>query len=99
MTDYAEQLRRYNRAGHVQYEWFEEAAAYIEDLEERLKAATDDAKEAEAYVEELEAKLAKAVEGLQHYACSCVTPCEQLNGSCGDVARKALAELTGGRDE
>ena len=32
----------------------------IEELEERLKAATDDAKEAEAYAGELEAKLAKA---------------------------------------
>ena len=29
----------------------------IEELEERLKAATDDAKEAEAYAEELEAEL------------------------------------------
>lgn len=33
MTDYAEQLRKYNRAGQVQYEWFEEAATYIEKLE------------------------------------------------------------------
>ena len=48
---------------------------------------------------EARAKLAKTVEGLQHYACSCVIPCEQLNGSCGDAARKALAELTGGSDE
>lgn len=40
----------------------EAAEARIEELEERLKAATDDAKEAEAYAEELEAKLAKAVE-------------------------------------
>lgn len=42
----------------------------IEELEERLKAAQDDAKEAEAYAEELETKLAKtktvllAAEGL-----------------------------------
>ena len=34
-----------------------EAAERIEELEERLKAAQDDAKEAEAYAEELEAKL------------------------------------------
>lgn len=33
------------------------AADRIEELEERLKAATDDAKEAEAYAEELEAEL------------------------------------------
>ena len=32
----------------------------IEELEERLKAAQDDAKEAEAYAEDMEAKLAKA---------------------------------------
>ena len=37
-----------------------EAKDLIEELEERLKAAIDDAKEAEAYAEELEAKLAKA---------------------------------------
>ena len=46
-------------------------------------------------IAELEAKLAKAVEALDFYACSCVIPCEQLNGSCGDVARKAIAELKG----
>jgi len=37
--------------------WMLEAADRIEELEERLKAATDDAKEAEAYAEELEAEL------------------------------------------
>ena len=44
---------------------------------------------------EAEAKLAKAMDALDFYACSCVVPCEQLNGSCGDVARKAIAELKG----
>ena len=48
------------------------AADRIEQLNERLTAATDDAKEAEAYAEQLEAKLAecearlgKAVEALR----------------------------------
>ena len=51
------------------------------------------------YIDNLEAKLAKAVEALDFYACSCVIPCEQLNGSCGDVARKAIEELKGQDDE
>jgi len=37
------------------------AADRIEQLNELLTAATDDAKEAEAYAEELEAKLTKAM--------------------------------------
>jgi ABC-type transporter Mla subunit MlaD len=40
----------------------------IEQLNERLTAATDDAKEAEAYAEQLEAKLTKAVETLRPFA-------------------------------
>jgi len=51
--------------------------------------------EAADRIEELEAKLAKAVEGLQYYACNCGIPCEQLNGGCGDMARTTLAELKG----
>ena len=51
--------------------------------------------EAADRIEELERKLAKVVEGLHYYACNCVIPCEQLNGSCGDMARTALAELKG----
>jgi len=39
----------------------------IEELEQSLKAAQDDAKEAEAYAGELEAKLAKAVDVRQWY--------------------------------
>jgi hypothetical protein len=50
-------------------------------------------------IEELEDKLAKAVTGLQHYSCRCVIPCEDLNGSCGDVARDTLAELKGETNE
>ena len=44
-------------ASTVQCALQDAAADRIEELEERLKAATDDAKEAEAYAGELEAKL------------------------------------------
>jgi len=33
MTDYADRLRKFNRASQLQYEWFEEVADYIEELE------------------------------------------------------------------
>ena len=39
MTDYADRLRKFNRAGQVQYEWFEEVADYIEELERDLDVA------------------------------------------------------------
>jgi hypothetical protein len=79
-----------------------EAANRIEELEADLrKMALDylaaEGQAAEAYQAQLEAeaKLSRAVEGLQHYACDCVISCEQLNGSCGDMARTTLAELKG----
>jgi len=36
MNEYADRLRKYNRAGQVQYEWWEEVADYIEELETKL---------------------------------------------------------------
>jgi len=33
MTDYADRLRKFNRAGRVHYELLDEAAVYIEALE------------------------------------------------------------------
>ena len=39
MTNYADRLRKYNRAGQVQYEWWEELADYIEKLEKDLALA------------------------------------------------------------
>ena len=39
MTNYADRLRRYNRAGQVQYEWWEELADYIDELEKDLALA------------------------------------------------------------
>ena len=41
MPNYADRLRRYNRAGQVQYEWFDDVADYIEELEG--KAVQNDA--------------------------------------------------------
>ena len=73
-------------------EIMKEQNQYIEELEERLKAATDDAKEAETYAKELEAKLAKAVEFIE-----IVERCG--NGPLWDLARVTLAELTGGKDD
>ena len=53
----------------------------IEQLEELLEAATDDAKEAEAYAEELEAKLAKAV-GLLEAWVNVAAHCTIEEGVC-----------------
>jgi len=39
MGDYADRLRKFNRAGQVQYEWWEELADYIEKLEKDLALA------------------------------------------------------------
>jgi len=79
-----------------------EAADRIEELEAKLdlsEGALDVASrswgECQRMLEQTEAKLSRAVEGLQHYACDCVISCEQLNGSCGDMARTTLAELKG----
>ena len=63
-----------------------EAADRIEELEERLKAATDDAKEAEAYAEELEVKLVEAMEEVATYS---------NDPHLAKWARTALAELKG----
>lgn len=74
----------------------------IEELEERLKAATDDAKEAEAYAEELEAKLAKAVEGFNKIRKHCAnrgrgvpTIDTRIIERCKRTAANAIAELKG----
>lgn len=55
-------------ASTVQCALQDAAADRIEELEERLKAATDDAKEAEAYAEELEANLAEQIEWVKGLA-------------------------------
>ena len=34
MTDYADRLRKFNRAGQVQYEWFNKMAELTERLNE-----------------------------------------------------------------
>ena len=38
MTDYADRIRKYNRAGQVQHEWWEELADHIEKLELEVEA-------------------------------------------------------------
>jgi hypothetical protein len=38
MTDYADRIRKYNRAGDIQYEWWEEVADHIEKLELEVEA-------------------------------------------------------------
>ena len=73
-----------------------EAKDRIEELEERLKAATDDAKEAEAYAGELEAKLAWAMEGLPQMK----SDLENSDyNSAYHVCKHILEQLTGGKDE
>ena len=62
MTDLIKRLREadsYNKKYYALDPLHQEAADRIEQLNERLTAATDDAKEAEAYAEQLEAKLAE----------------------------------------
>lgn len=39
MTDYADRLRKFNRAGQLQYEWFDKVAEHIEELEQDLAVA------------------------------------------------------------
>ena len=39
MTNYADRLRKFNRAGQVQYEWFDKVAEHIEELEQDLALA------------------------------------------------------------
>ena len=68
----------------------------IEELEERLKAAQDDAKEAEAYAEELEAKLAKAEDFVRRLNRFAVQADHKF---LIEKSQEALAELTGGKDE
>ena len=73
------------------------AADRIEQLNERLTAATDDAKEAEAYAEQLEAKLTKAVEALRVISQFGAVTNSARNVhaifNMTDRARKTLAEL------
>jgi hypothetical protein len=94
--------KHHKDCGHYPHSLTKVNADRIEELEADLrKMALDylaaEGQAAEAYQAQLEAeaKLSRAVEGLQHYACDCVISCEQLNGSCGDMARTALAELKG----
>jgi hypothetical protein len=95
---------------YASVELIEVMAHRIEELEERLKAATDDANEAETYVAEMEAKLANAMKTLEFYAdgewpqdypggvlyaSGDDTPEFKTHLDYGDKARTTLAELKG----
>lgn len=67
----------------------------IEELEERLKAAQDDAKEAEAYALELEAKLAKAKWLLVDATVQLEEGKIKTRRNRAALIRQFLAELTG----
>jgi Lar family restriction alleviation protein len=67
----------------------------IEQLNERLTAATDDAKEAEAYAEQLEAKLTKAVEALRKLDRR-NDSLDTFDNAVHEIVSTALAELEGG---
>jgi uncharacterized coiled-coil protein SlyX len=103
--DLVKRLRETTHMYQADCELKMKCADRIEELEERLKAAQDDAKEAEAYVEELEAKLEKAVEALRG-----LVPilCEGVEDGCGKLSRHdcaacegyaTIAELKGQDDE
>jgi hypothetical protein len=64
----------------------------IEELEERLKAATDDAKEAEAYAGEMEAKLEQAEVIIRIIASD---KWDERHGEAVDLSCEYLAELKG----
>ena len=80
-----------------------QALQHIEELEERLKAAQDDAKEAETYAEEiyahvkeLETKLERASKMLPR-ALSAVY--KDRKQEVIDILETAIAELRGGNDD
>ena len=79
-------------------EWFADRAQMqerINGLEERLKAATDDAKEAEAYAEELEAKLERVTDvALRLYYGSGV-----VTGDMHATIAEMAWRLYGGKDD
>jgi uncharacterized protein (UPF0335 family) len=64
----------------------------IEELNERLTAATADAKEAEAYAQELEAKLTKAVVALRELDRR-NDSLDTFNNAVHEIVSAALAEL------
>lgn len=88
---------------HASVALIDEMADRIEELEECLQAAIDDAKEAEAYAAEMGAKLAKSIESLTIIDAldpeGFVNGCSQsaligLVSRMGAIARTTLAELS-----
>ncbi|MBQ0802967.1 MAG: hypothetical protein KBT76_14645 [Sulfitobacter litoralis] len=58
---------------------------------DRVAASASLSEEAAAHIDAQDAKIKALVEALGHYACNCGDMCEQLNGTCGDTARAAIA--------
>jgi F0F1-type ATP synthase assembly protein I len=72
-----------------------QAAARIEELEENLRAAIDDAKEAEAYAAEMEARLAKAMQVVEMIASSDV---DAVLGEAVDLSCEIIGDLMDDED-
>ena len=74
MRDYPERLRNFNKAGQLQYEWFNEVADHIEELEAKLAAKeklmlalAGDKIDLVSELAGVKGKLAKVVEELEEY--------------------------------
>ena len=63
--NYPERLRKFNKAGQLQYEWLEDVADCIEDLEDTLCSEKAVSGELTSLTEKLEAKLEKAEQMLE----------------------------------
>ena len=89
MSDLVKRLREID-TGQRGWGYAKHAADRIEELEERLEAAENDAKEAEAYAAELESKLAKVIAAWK-----------SADGASEWWAamHEAIAGLKGGKDE
>lgn len=93
----------YNGKHYVRDPLHKQAADRIEQLEERLKAATDDAKEAEAYAEELEATYNEITLDIDEDGIWLIDNTDQGDMQMGHVSwrqiaihvQKELAELKG----
>jgi septal ring factor EnvC (AmiA/AmiB activator) len=107
VKDWDTQVELARTAVETAFQVADEMADRIEQLEERLTAATDDAKEAEAYAEELEARnkeltlqllatqgqAADALDKLAKAEAYLQKISRQASLSCAAIAAHALAEL------
>lgn len=89
--NYPERLRKFNKAGQLQYEWFEDVADCIEDLEDTLCFERSVSGELTYLIEKLKAKLSKAREEGFWVGHSCGGTKEEIDA--------ALEKLKGQDDE